>query len=43
VCLYNATPELMVEKERQIRTIATAAESPDLDSEQYPEVFGQET
>jgi hypothetical protein len=35
VCLYNATPEVMIEKERQIRAISEAIDAPDLESEEW--------
>jgi hypothetical protein len=37
VCLYNATPEVMIEKERQIRAISEAMDAPDLESGQWRE------
>ena len=35
VCLYNATPEMIIEKERLIRTIAQAMDNPEPDSEPW--------
>lgn len=35
VCLYDATPEMIIEKERQIRTITQAMDHPEPDSEQW--------
>lgn len=35
ICLYNATPENIIEKERRIRTIVQAMDQPDADSERW--------